>query len=675
MLGFSRANPLPDKLTKAFFQAALFLSAAFVMAWSKNFWSMGLGLDPGWRSGLAEATNQGLKFGQDVIFTFGPFHQLHTNLASSQLAPLLTSRWIMGLAWGSLFLRTSKAMGYPGAWLFLLSQYLWNWWDTDSPFFIFCFATNLTTILNLRSEREPFFLQGLSVIGLSTIALTKLSLAGLAIPTLAALYITNLTRERSSNRKLLLTAVYVTCAAIPLLLSSTTPSDLFEYFFGLNREIVSGYASAMSTTPKDAILSRAMYLAGSSACIYLTQKLIWETKSPQKPTAITKISIIALLTLSYWIPFKAGFIREDEGHIQSAAIFLFSSGIFLFLIAAHNHKKFNSKYAIGIFPLAALLGWLCNPPVTTDIQAASSVQRRSIARLWSATTSHTGRELLRQETMFDVRRESNQTQIDDYKIPPGSTADVLPWDISDLLMNKLKYKPRPIIQSLNAYTKNLQIKNKSFFESGKDRPEYVILSMKNIDGRWPSVGLDGPAIKAIKQNYTFSHKSKKGALVFRVNNLASNPHQSKSEAAVFKTKFTIKPGRRKTEPISIPENLRHGSSIDILLEPTFLYKAYKFLFKPPFNLHAKVSFSDGTHSIYRVIPGSAFELPLYPFLEETSDLLEYMTIPTASANHSSTELLTNKKKPEAIRLILRKNGIWGPKNFGSYFKSAFIVIK
>ena len=158
---------------------------------------MGLGLDPGWRSGLAEATNQGLKFGQDVIFTFGPFHQLHTNLASSQLAPLLTSRWIMGLAWGSLFLRTSKAMGHPGAWLFLLSQYLWNWWDTDSPFFIFCFATNVTTILNLRSEREPFLFQGLSVIGLSTIVLTKLSLAGLAVPTLAALYITNLTRERS----------------------------------------------------------------------------------------------------------------------------------------------------------------------------------------------------------------------------------------------------------------------------------------------------------------------------------------------------------------------------------------------------------------------------------------------------------------------------------------------
>ena len=78
---------------------------------------------------------------------------------------------------------------------------------------------------------------------------------------------------------------------------------------------------------------------------------------------------------------------------------------------------------------------------------------------------------------------------------------------------------------------------------------------------------------------------------------------------------------------------------------------------------------------YRVIPESAFELPLYPFLEDTTDLLEYMTIPTASANHSSTELLTNKKKPEAIRLILRKNGIWGPKSFGSYFKSAFIVIK
>ena len=674
MLGFSGANQLLDKFTKAFFAAALFLSAAFVMAWSKNFWPMGLGLDPGWRSGLAEATNQGLKFGQDVIFTFGPFHQLHTNLASSQLAPLLTSRWIMGLAWGSLFLRTSKAMGYPGAWLFLLSQYLWNWWDTDSPFFIFCFATNVTTVLNLRSEREPLFLQGLSAIGLSTIALTKLSLAGLALPTLAALYITNLTRERSSNRKRLLTATYLACAALPLLLSHTSPGDLFQYFFGLNSEIVSGYASAMSTTPKDAILSRAMYLAGSSACIYLTQKLIWKAQSPQKPTTFTKISIIALLTLSYWIPFKAGFIREDEGHIQSAAIFLFSSGIFLSLIAIHNYKKLNSKYAIGIFPLAALLGWLCNPPVTTDIQAANSVQKRSIARLWSATTSHAGRELLRQETMIDVMRESSQTQIDDYKIPPGSTADVLPWDISDLLINKLKYKPRPIIQSLNAYTKNLQIKNKSFFESREDRPDFVILSMKNIDGRWPSVGLDGPAITAIKQNYTFSHKSKKGALVFRVNTLTSNPSQSKSDAAVFKTKFIIKTGRRKTEQVLMPENIRHGSSIEILLETTFLNKAYKFLFKPPFNLHAKVSFSDGTHAIYRVIPGSAFELPLYPFLEDTTDLLEYMTTPTASANHSSTEL-PHKKKPEAIRLILRKNGIWGPKNFESYFKSAFIVIK
>ena len=60
-----------------------------------------LGLDESWEQALVEATDSGRVFGRDLVFTYGPLHQLATSQASRFLLPLLVGRAVYGLAWFS----------------------------------------------------------------------------------------------------------------------------------------------------------------------------------------------------------------------------------------------------------------------------------------------------------------------------------------------------------------------------------------------------------------------------------------------------------------------------------------------------------------------------------------------------------------------------------------------
>jgi hypothetical protein len=55
-----------------------------------------LSLDPSWEQALVEATDQGRIFGRDLIFTYGPLHQIATQQVSFNLFPLIVGRVLIG---------------------------------------------------------------------------------------------------------------------------------------------------------------------------------------------------------------------------------------------------------------------------------------------------------------------------------------------------------------------------------------------------------------------------------------------------------------------------------------------------------------------------------------------------------------------------------------------------
>ena len=97
----------------------LFVVAATALVWSLPIRTPWAGLDPGWAEALVQATDHGRIFGRDVVFTFGPYHQLYTRQISENLNLFLLGRWLCGLGWGAVMLSVRRQIGHPLSWLWL----------------------------------------------------------------------------------------------------------------------------------------------------------------------------------------------------------------------------------------------------------------------------------------------------------------------------------------------------------------------------------------------------------------------------------------------------------------------------------------------------------------------------------------------------------------------------
>ena len=89
----------------------LFVIAATALVWSLPIRTPWAGLDPGWAEALVQATDHGRIFGRDVVFTFGPYHQLYTRQISDNLNLFLLGRWLYGLGWGAVMLSVRRQVG------------------------------------------------------------------------------------------------------------------------------------------------------------------------------------------------------------------------------------------------------------------------------------------------------------------------------------------------------------------------------------------------------------------------------------------------------------------------------------------------------------------------------------------------------------------------------------
>ena len=88
------------RLLGGFNSLAVFVLMAIVVAWGQGFSAPYTGLESGWREALVQATDQRFCFGKDVVFTYGPYHQLYSNAISDHLLPFLIGRLVYGLEIG-----------------------------------------------------------------------------------------------------------------------------------------------------------------------------------------------------------------------------------------------------------------------------------------------------------------------------------------------------------------------------------------------------------------------------------------------------------------------------------------------------------------------------------------------------------------------------------------------
>ena len=643
----------------------LFLAAATALIWSLPIRTPWIGLDPGWVESLVQATDAGRLYGSDVVFTFGPYHQLYTGQVSENLNFFLLGRWLYGLGWGAAMLSLRRQIGHPLSWLMLLVLAFLTSQRLDALFNSFCLIVSLTALCRIRQEALPLISYLLQLSTLVLGVLIKLSFVALAAPTILVLVGTELTHRQSYGFEKLIKVLALPLIGIGLMAPAGMGiSDGWHYITGPNKDIVSGYSEAMALYRRRNDWQQLPYWLASGFTISLLvtglkRRLQW--RSPWWSVLMVGVSAIY-----FWSPFKAGMVRHDGGHFPMSGLFLLTAGVLtLMLFWRELNPKRAWLWLVMLLPVVAGYS-ISSKKLASDWGYKLQERNDGLRGFLGASEGEEGRQALRDRRQRDLQRVSGFTE--SFNIPEGSTADLLPWDTTDLIANKVRYTPRPIPHSLNVYSAELLELNRAFFTDPERRPQFVVLGVNSIDNRWLSTGLDGPALTAIANNYSLRNRGDRGSLVLEEE---AGSQANTKETVIWQRDFTLNPNRPRTELLELPKDLPPGTSFSLKFEPTLRYKLLKSLYRPPFVTRLFVRYADGYEEKYRLVPSAAEQMPLVPIPRDEDALLEYIQAKTKPVDLSMSE----RDTPVAMKVILKWKAAGNAPPISRYFKSIQITLQ
>ena len=240
-------------------------------------WMPASGLDPSWCFAINQAVAQGLSFGREVIYMFGPYGSIYTR----QYHPATDSMMIIG----SLYL----ALNYWIALIFLMKKNKWRWsiaYGLALPAIIFCSRDALLfsypLIVALASYRLVSFpkmersnwsrwMLPCLFFPLGLLALTKGSLILLCcfVPLWCSWFF-----FLNQERYLAVLCPCMTCIAVPFfwIASGASFLDLPSYFISMEN-IVSGYTQAMAIESPREILVYPFVCVVLSSAIFFQKKI------------------------------------------------------------------------------------------------------------------------------------------------------------------------------------------------------------------------------------------------------------------------------------------------------------------------------------------------------------------------------------------------------------------
>jgi hypothetical protein len=428
-------------------------------------------LDSSWAFGLNYFAHSEVKFGPDLIFTYGPLGYIATPMnVGSNIATAMLARWLL---WGVLLWQLTQIRlsgKHLAAWALVISLILSNrlyfyYWD------YFLAATILILCYRLVVDTPRRLELGILALLTGVSFLVKASVFIMAISLVFVL----LVPRPSTFRRYLWISLVLASGPIAYLLYNPSLSGLVLYIKG-TLETASGYAAWMSL-PTDATLAiRAFILAG--AVIGCAAYAVW-TRALRLPPA--GLAVVALL-----IVFRHGFIRSEAGH--AAVFYAFSILTLGVVLASVSFTRWNALIYGAVFCAFSFIA----------LQGVSARWRVWGSFWWSPRVKLTEAESLwrwdRTVAWLDAVSKDSlaSTVIDPYAADiRGSRVLVFPWDLSFAAYHEFKLFPLYAMQAYSAYTRYLDRKSAERIRSADLRIDTVIFEWQSIDGRHPL--LDTPA--------------------------------------------------------------------------------------------------------------------------------------------------------------------------------------
>ena len=440
------------------------------------------GLDPSWAAVLSHAFNAHWQFGKDLVFTFGPFGFLYSNLFDPGTNAWMLGAWVfIALALGAgtaILLRHAKlweslviaALLFVGLRSSAVEPMLFN----DPVFFV------LPLLLSLMLEqtgRVATVAATLLCVLVALVGLVKFTFWMLGVATIVAIESGRAFRGKRMPRYL-----FIYAAATMLFFSLAGQS-----LAGLPRYIMSSFAVAAGYSESMQRFSWfwpevVICLVLGTAFVAVAAHLTWK-QARQTGRIWTDWPPLAVLVLFIFMVLKAGFVRHDfHALIAWGAL---TAGFAL--CAAHFVPRLQGQpgrtsliLICGMCGVGAVARYaqVVEQPFSAFFTSPSS--RSVSARVGAITSLLAGTQVDRWVRERDAALQGIRTR--DPLPPLSGSVDVYPWNAAAVLANGLDYRPRPVFQSFAVFNSTLLEINRQHLDS--DRAASTILfELATIDGR------------------------------------------------------------------------------------------------------------------------------------------------------------------------------------------------
>ena len=427
------------------------------------------GLDPSWLAGLYMATHNGLTFGRDVAFTYGPLGFLtnpqmwEPHLAEAGFAYTMVMRLAFATA---MFHSARTTFGWIGSFvatLVVVSVGLGTFGAAELGIMLICASWALDARLDGRAAEA---VAGIAGTAAGVELLLKVS-TGLDLVAMTAVLVFCLPGPRL-RLALAASGGFVVALVACWLIAGQAIASLPSYIkYGL--EVTSGYSGAMEADEGglgwqySAVLG--VLILGLWAAFVTTDG--WPNRRRWG---------MALLWSLFWFSwFKEGFVRHDGTHAIWGLDGLMAGFI------AFRWKV--GKRAVGVITLAAMVTVALaaqSQSLTGDLNPNASTMAffDDLSDYTSAATQHmfeqTGRASVRASAPIERSMLSKLR---------GHTVAVYPIDIDLAWAYNLNWDPIPVLQAYSAYTSGLDALDASFLASPKAPQRILFEGPGTIDGR------------------------------------------------------------------------------------------------------------------------------------------------------------------------------------------------
>ncbi len=514
-------------------------------------------LDPSWRMAFGYFYENGMQFGRDVVFNYGPLGFLMGKTYSGlQFWSLVIGQLILALISAGVIIHLAKRQGARARTILLVFFLLWGGTYEDA---LHMLVISLLGFELLRHGHEPWKHRTL-FIAIVLASYAEIKFTDLLLSTFTVLVVCGYSWWRKRAREAgLLGLAYVVAFVGGWVLLGQNPLNLPAYFAN-SWQISQGWNWAMGFPAPASPLWKGLVIL----LLLVTYAGVHLWLNPDKPRAVANNLLLGALIYLNW---KHGFVRAD-GHMIG---FFYCA---LLPITAYpalldDPDRFRRTHQWVFLGALVLSLW----GVET---ALAGVVRQSLglfqAKVWNnieaACEWQNTRQLYR-DRLAVARSAADLHRM--REIIGNSSVDVLGFEIGVAVFNKFNYHPRPVIQSYSTFNPELDRLNYDYYTSER-APQYVLLKLQTIDGRLPTMD-DAHVLLLLSYRYQFL-LSEKGFQLWIRNPGAFDP-------------ASIEPKLLRTETLDVNRSLSIGDLakkplwLRVDLQPSLLGKLRSFFYKPP----------------------------------------------------------------------------------------------